>query len=439
MAAVVAAVAFVARRWSLATIALLLAVWVATTALRDTFNLSLVWNFEVRVFALDLISVSLALVALVRILSNGLRSIAVGLVLALSVLLVIHIARGVLEYNVQTAVDEARPWIYFTAPLLYAATVPGGWDRRAWKLLAATGVLLAMTAVVYFVVEGVPSAGAVVERGGGLSRATSISAEGTLLIMQAVVIGIALRWPSRRTAPYVALGAADVVLFLQQRTVWIAGIAMLGLSLFWWLRERPLRRPAMALVATGVILYAASIAFLVIPNRETTTIQHSGTVAQSADTGTFSWRVRGWRELLSRYHSPGVLATGRPAGHTFDRVSNGAITDISPHNELIDTYVRFGLPGVLVLLWLVWLLWSRRETVARRTDIAEHAVVLLIVSQLVFGIAYALDLVQGLILGILVSGAVAGDVRVLRTVPGEHETSRRDESLPVVQAPVQHV
>jgi hypothetical protein len=439
MAAVVAAVAFVAKRWSVATLVLLLVVWVATTALRDTTNFSLVYQHSVRFFVLDLISVSVALVALARILSNGLRSFAVGLVLALSVLLAIHIARGVLEFNVQTAIDEARPWIYFTAPLLYAATIPGGWDRRAWKLIAATGVLLAMTAIVYFVIEGVPSAGAVVERDGGFSRATPISAEGTLLIMQAVVIGIALRWPSRRTAPYVALGAADVVLFLQQRTVWIAGIAIIGLSLFWWLRERPLRRPAAALVATGVVLYALSIAFLVIPNRETTSIQHSSTVAQSADTGTFSWRVKGWRELISRYHSPQVLAAGRPAGHTFDRVSNGAVTDISPHNELIDTYMRFGLPGVLVLLWLVGLLWSRRAAVAKRTEITEHAVVLLIASQLVFGIAYALDLAQGLILGILVSGTVAAGKPVLRPVAGEHKTSRRDEPLPVPPTPVQHV
>src|SRR4051812_10533940 len=86
--AVLLAVGYLALRLPLATLALLLATWVATDALRDNTNLSIIES-GVRVSAVDLICISIVAVALARILSNGVQTLARGLILILSALLAI--------------------------------------------------------------------------------------------------------------------------------------------------------------------------------------------------------------------------------------------------------------------------------------------------------------------------------------------------------------
>ena len=405
--AVVATLAVVAVRWSIAAIGLLLAAWIATAALRDNVDLAIVLS-GVRFSAIDVLGAVLAAVGAIRIVAGRALNLPSLLVLALFALLSIHILRGIASYGMQTSVNEARQWFYFAAAMLYGASLPAASGRRVWTLLAAAGLLLAAIAVPYFVIEGVPRAGDVFLRDGQLIRATPITAEGTLLIMQSAILVIALRWPTTRSAPYAALAAIGSVVLLQQRAVWFAAAAALALSLFWWLR-RPRRRmrPSPALIYTGAALCVTTIALLTIPSYKSPDVPNTTLAVQTADTGTLSWRIHGWRQLISAYHSPSVLAVGRPSGHTFDRELNGSVADISPHNEAIDAYIRFGLGGVLVLFWLGWAIWSRRSRAGPETGITEQAVVLLLLGQLVFGLAWSLDLVQGLILGVLVSGTAA--------------------------------
>ena len=90
----VLALGHLALRNSTATLALLLAVWVATGALRDAFDLSITVS-GVHVSALDVVCAILATVGIARILSDGVQNVARGLALALFVLLAFHIARGV--------------------------------------------------------------------------------------------------------------------------------------------------------------------------------------------------------------------------------------------------------------------------------------------------------------------------------------------------------
>jgi hypothetical protein len=128
----------------------------------------------------------------------------------------------------------------------------------------------------------------------------------------------------------------------------------------------------------------------------------------TSSNSTFAWRTTGWGELISSHDSTSQLAVGDPAGGgSFDRVIGGHPVNVSAHNDFIDAYIRFGLPGVLVLCWLGLLLWFRRVDVAAGTGLTAQAVGLLLLTQLVFSIAYPLDVIQGLIAGIFVSGLVA--------------------------------
>ena len=254
-----AALSYLALRNSTATLALLLAVWVATWALRDAIDLSVVVS-DVRVEALDVVSVVLAGVGIARILSDGVQNVARGLALALFLLLAFHVARGVAEFGMQSSVNEARGWLYFTSALLYAATVPGGWDRRAWKLLVATGVLVAAIAVPYWFTEGLGSASAEVVSNGECVTSRPITAAGALLILQAAILAPALRWPSRQTAAYVAFGAGAAVLLLQHRTVWVAGALVAIVASFWWLVRNIHRDKSAAFAATGAVLLVLPLA-----------------------------------------------------------------------------------------------------------------------------------------------------------------------------------
>ena len=298
MAAVVAILAVVALRWSIAAIGLLLAAWIATAALRDNVDLAIVLS-GVRFSAIDVLGAVLAAVGAIRIVAGRALNLPRLLVFALFALLSIHILRGIASYGMQTSVNEARQWFYFAAAMLYGASLPAASGRRVWTLLAAAGLLLAAIAVPYFVIEGVPRAGDVFLRDGQLFRATPITAEGTLLIMQSAILVIALRWPTTRSAPYAALAAIGSVVLLQQRAVWIAAAAVLALSLFWWLR-RPRRRtrPSPALIYTGAALCVTTIALLTIPTYKSPDVTNNPAVpnttlaVQTADTGTLSWRIQ---------------------------------------------------------------------------------------------------------------------------------------------------
>ena len=137
----------------------------------------------------------------------------------------------------------------------------------------------------------------------------------------------------------------------------------------------------------------------------------------TSSDSTFTWRTKGWSELLSTHDSPSELATGQPAGAGFARVIDGRLVDVSPHNGFVDAYIRFGLPGVLCLLWLGLLLWFRRSDVGPATGLTAEAVGLLVLTQLVFSIAYSLDPIQGMIAGILVAGVATATARAPAVPP----------------------
>jgi hypothetical protein len=411
---------YLALRNSTVTLALLLVVWIATSALRDAVDLSVTMS-SVHLSALDILSVILATVGVARILADGLGNAARALALVLLLSLAFHIVRGISEFGVQAAINDARGWCYFTAALVYAATVPGGWGRPAWEILTASGVLLAAIAVPYFLIEGLGSASAQVFRDGEWVTQRPIVAAGALVILQAAILAPAIRWPSRQAAAWMVLGTGAVVLLLEHRTVWVAALIVGILGFIWWSARRVSEAESAVFAATGVVILI--LPFAVLGFARTGPLVDSVKSATSSNS-TLTWRTTGWSELLSSHDSASDLAVGQPAGGSFKRLIDGQVVDVSPHDGFVDAYIRFGLPGLLCLLWLGLLLWFRRFDIAAATQITPQAIGLLILTQLVFSIAYQLDTIQGLIAGILVSGLVVAPARApvaLRSPEPSHE------------------
>ena len=124
----------------------------------------------------------------------------------------LHVARGVSDFGLQTAIVGGRPWLYFLAPMAFAATVPTGWNTRIWKLFAVAGMAVAAISIPYLLVDGIQPASHLILRDGQLISGRPITAQGALLVLEAAIILLALRWPSPRVSVVLAaLAFADIV------------------------------------------------------------------------------------------------------------------------------------------------------------------------------------------------------------------------------------
>jgi O-Antigen ligase len=391
---------YLALRSAATTVCVLVGLWIGTTALTNSLDLS--WTASgTRIAALDVMSVVLAAVGLSRALTIGLQNAGKGIVLALFGLLAVHIARGIAAFGTQTAMNTARGWLYFTAVLLYVATAPKGWDGRIWKIMMAGGAVLALASIPYLAIDGVHTATHVVFRHGEWVTSRPVTAAGALLILQSAILALSLGWPSRRTAPWVAGGEIVLLILLQHRTLWAAAVAAGLIGFVSWSARRVQRSPEAVFAATGLVLLALPLvawAFL-----------SSGALVSSAkeavsNNSTFTWRTTSWSELISSHHSYSQVAVGEPSGTSWKREIAGEIVDRSPHNGFVDAYLRFGLPGVIVLCSLGILLWRRRDSLAAGAGLPSSTVALLLLTQIAFSVAYTLDLVQAIVCGVLVSG-----------------------------------
>jgi hypothetical protein len=413
---------FIVRSQIFAACALLVA-FVLSDGIRDNFSLSVTMS-SFRVSALDALCAILLGVGIFRALTLGVRSFARGLSLALFALLVVHIARGTLDFSLHEAITTSRPWIYFTAPLVFAATAPKPWDRRVWKLIASTGIALALISIPYFLIDGLHTATQYVYRNGELTTARPIVAAGALVVLQAAILLPVLGWPSRRKSMAVASAMIVVVVLVQHRTVWVAALAMAAIGFVSWSRRRMRGAQSLVFGATGVI-------FLMLPVLVYGFLRSGALVQSAVETthshSTLAWRTTSWQELIASHHSLSDVATGGPAGASWARQIAGSAVELSPHNAYVEAFLRFGLPGLVIFLGLWVVVWKGRASIPRHVGMTSTAIVLLLTSQALFGIAYSLGEVQGLIFGIFISGLTLAHDEM---TPGFARLSLRSAAVP---------
>jgi len=209
------------------------------------------------------------------------------------------------------------------------------------------------------------------------------------------------------------------VLLLNRRTVWIALIVGIGILV---VQNRRLQRPAIALAVVGAIV--ASSAYLAFSREET----YGSPVAQSAtNTDTLSWRIDGWRILLSE--GPDTWTEwllGEPFGSGYARRIGGVEFFSQPHNFYVETFLRSGILGLAILigLYAATLRALATRSGSGRGLLAPGVLFAVFTAQVIWFMAWAPGLEQGIITGLAASwAATKSRARVTPSLEDHHESS----------------
>lgn len=321
----------------------------------------------------------------------------------------VSLSRGIAEFGLQPAVNECRPYIYFLTATLYVLTSGIGSDvtrfaLRAWVFLAAAyAVICAGRWSIY----GIASASELLVVNGVVVTARPVVAGSALIIAQATLTLITLRWHS---LPCRALagGLLVVVVLLQHRTIWI--VTLVGIAAY-LLLSRPMAPERISFAVTaltaGIAVAMGAWAFPLGSTGES--LRSSYSTMQGAHS-TFAWRISGWEELLARRNGLTDAPLGEPFGTGFARLIDGHVLNVSPHNFYVQTLLRLGVIGLVLFVGVcLWALLSMRSN--SRADVLGRIVVL---TQMTFCFTYALPLEQGVALGlVLVHARRSGAARKL--------------------------
>lgn len=148
------------------------------------------------------------------------------------------------------------------------------------------------------------------------------------------------------------------------------------------------RRPAAALLVSGLVFFAALVCFSVfVFSHSPTGLDFTSRVADNMSSGLlhtsddpyWQFRLTAWREAWRRFREYPA------AGEGFGRLFNFEIwdNDPRPHNTFLTVLYKMGLLGLLPLLaFLAYFFWSTLSTVRhRRMSYGVHFVQILILAQ----------------------------------------------------------
>ena len=226
----------------------------------------------------------------------------------LGVLLLVSLMLGIASHGVQSSINDSRQYLFFVGAALYMATfrpTADLYDRigRIWLMAAVLMVLLACVRwlqVFAGIDLGVPAEiNGVDTEIRVLDGPYAFFLAGPLLL----TIPVWLRRGQPRWVRWLGVVLLVVLIALDRRTVWLAifvGVAVL------LLRGRRLKPRAVALVVAASIVIVLAFAGDVLARDQSP----PGTVTS---TGTVTWRIEGWSDLVDQLvREPGELAR-RPA------------------------------------------------------------------------------------------------------------------------------
>jgi len=325
------------------------------------------------------------------------------LILGLMALLLLSLARGISIYGVKIAGVEVRGLFWFYCGCFYFSSFSFGRLTtarlvRQWHLAACA--LLAI-AVFRWIATGVhlPIAESWSDPAQPAMRV--LNSNGALFLCVAFFFSIFLHLSHAGAAwqrkLYLLLGPA--ILLLQHRTVWIVTLA--GLAILFREHTRALRMAALtiaAMLAVGtVLLFSAFGADFVVAS-----LQSSAT---SSDT--LVWRVAGWSQLLfDRTTGFAGYLIGDPFGAGFARLLGRNRVEVSPHNFYVETFLRLGILGVILVIWLYGSQLRACRTLAAHasTRFSARVFQVFLLVHLIYFMTYNLGYEQSLVLGLIVGG-----------------------------------
>jgi hypothetical protein len=220
---------------------------------------------------------------------------------------------------------------------------------------------------------------------------------------EALLLGqIALIWLGWRRYEWAAGLGLSIVILLQHRSVWLTVLAGGGYLLYFQYRKAGgIGLSARTLGALALFPLLIGAALTQLPGIR------SALEASTADEGTWVWRVASWASALAPDQMPAwAWVIGKPFGSPSTRFMLGSIVDVGFHNHYVATVVNTGLLGLAAWLVLWGLAW-------RGAQMYPWAI-MLVLSQLVYGVPYSIEGIQGLILALALSpglGSSPGEMR----------------------------
>lgn len=360
------------------------------------------FNASVYVSPGDAVAALLATAAIARFLRLRRLTAADRLLLVVVAATLYSTLSGVLIFR-QSAVSEARPWVYLLSTTAYFATVR--LPQRRLDVIARYWVwaAVAVMTVAYLrwaaLAGGLPAVSVLAYDGGDLRV---VRARETLLIAQATLILLPL-WRSRSHLWYRWLGVAMLVtvLVMRHRTLWIAVVCALLVML---LKEPGLARRFGALLVVGVLVGGGLFTVLLGGDQEQ--------ADASASPDSFEWRLEGWTTLMANEgpRTPGEVVLGLPFGSGWGREVGGSTTEVQirPHSQYIEAGLRTGAVGLVALVACYWLLITRlwrRDPNQRDAGglLTPDALLYLLIVQAAFSVTYHLEWTGGVVLGLAVA------------------------------------
>lgn len=348
----------------------------------------------INTYAGDLAAIILFQAALLRLAARSWRSWGLPTFggLALGIILFQSFARGLLAFGLKQAGLGFRGAFITYAFLFFGLAYL---DLPALHSQVKRG----MAAIFIFLVAVVLVRWALVATGIYVNPdwGTSTGAE-TRVPMRVINAGeafllgqISLLWLAWRRHQRAAWLGLLMVLLLQHRSVWLATLAGGGYLAFWRYRKgggfgltpRSLKLLALGLLSVGLA---------------STRLPAIRTALESSTTneGTWVWRLASWATALAPDQMPGwAWIIGKPFGTPTTRFMLGQVVDVGFHNHYVVTLVQTGLLGLIAWLLLWGLAWRNRH--------AHHWVALLVLAQVVFGVPYYIDGIQGFMLALALS------------------------------------
>ena len=392
-------------------------------------------NLGIRVDVLDFISVLIGFVTLLRWVAvpaarHGLLAWYVFVIVVL-----VSLVSGLITLGTAGGV-AARPYFYALVAGSYVLTFKGD-VRLVRQLLAglAYGAVALMALVVArWMITYLPIAALLPPEGRfssvDASKLRVIPSAEAMLMAQVVVVGIfypaivpALRWLKALT-PILFI----TVVILQHRSVWLA----LTSAILTRFGLPQAGRKATAQIAVMALVLASIAGPLLLSGKFVGATADIGKAASRAAAlaDTVNFRFDTWRFTINKWASSGPVAVliGLPMGTSMDRVlrsdsGNYLKVSVSAHNFFVQTIFNTGLVGLSAVLAVYAYICINLFRGLRHPEYGELSGVtlLLTVGQLVYYVAYGVDFIQSLILGVAAALAL--------TISASQQASRAASSF----------
>jgi O-antigen ligase len=271
----------------------------------------------------------------------------------------------------QDAVTSSTPWVLFAVALVLGDRIFRSARKRVTIAAVVGGLIVAKAAVAAATVAGTMGTAAV-------GRAFYDSATPAVAMAVLIAATVSSSWRSRSGAVAI-LGSALVVGLSFRRNIWLSGAVVAVWLPLLFRNVRALFRPAL------VFALAALITAVVAPN-VASAVKSSATSATATLSG--SGRDDSVRGHIADLHTGWELAANRPLLGIGVRSLQqpGLAADDSRrlyvHNELLQTWLRLGIFGLVCVLALVALTVRRAATVFRiaalRSDVVAASAALFV-------------------------------------------------------------